>query len=395
MPSDCLAPIRRYGKTILKAAACLVVTAAIALVGHAAQPSDDKDRKKLAVLKHEISALQKQLRHTDSERGQQAEKLRKTEQKAAQIQQALRKLDLEVGALDTDLAGLADKKKILEIDKRKQAEMVARELSAAYRLGRQEPLKLLFNLENPDKVGRMLRYYQYMITARSDVLSNFKNTLSEIASVEAELLAKQGKLKESQAAFVTASDNLKMELDERKNLLATITRQAVNEKTRLSTLELEKRQLEKLIAKLEENIRNLSIPSDTPFVTQRGKLPWPVTGTVQHGFGATRNTSLVWSGWLLSAREASPVKAIHHGRVVFSDYLRGHGLMLIIDHGGGYLSLYAHNQMLLKEIGDWVTGGEDIARVGNTGGLAQSALYFEIRNKGKPVDPKTWLQPRK
>lgn len=365
------------------------------LDSYAAKPADGKDQKKLAVLKNDISVLQNQLRRTDSERGEQAEKLRKTEQKAAAIQQALRKLDVEIAALDTELAGLAGKKKALDLNKQAQASLVARELSAAYRLGGQEPLKLLFNLENPDKVGRMLRYYQYMITARSDVLANFKNTLSQLADVEAELLEKQEKLQESHAAFATASDNLEIELNERKSLLAAITQQAFDEKTRLGTLQLEKRQLEKLLAKLEENIRNLSIPSDTPFVTQRGKLPWPVTGTVAHSFGATRNTSLAWSGWLLNAQEARPVKAIHYGRVVFSDYLRGHGLMLIVDHGGGYLSLYAHNQMLLKEIGDWVTAGEEIARVGKTGGLQQSALYFEIRHKGKPVDPKTWLQPRK
>ena len=117
-------------------------------------------------------------------------------------------------------------------------------------------------------------------------------------------------------------------------------------------------------------------------------------GKLQHRFGTTRNASLKWSGWLLSAKQASPIHAIHHGRIIFSDYLRGHGLLLIVDHGEGYLSLYAHNQMLLKETGDWISSGEAIALSGNTGGLAINALYFEIRHKGKAVNPKIWLRPK-
>lgn len=123
-------------------------------------------------------------------------------------------------------------------------------------------------------------------------------------------------------------------------------------------------------------------------------MPWPVQGKIRNFFGQRRNADLHWSGWLLGARQATEVAAVHYGRVVFADYLRGHGLLLIIDHGEGYLSLYAHNQVLLKDIGNWVSTGEIIARVGNTGGLESSALYFEIRHRGKAVDPKPWLGPK-
>jgi septal ring factor EnvC (AmiA/AmiB activator) len=112
---------------------------------------------------------------------------------------------------------------------------------------------------------------------------------------------------------------------------------------------------------------------------------------VTQSYGSFRAQSLKWTGWLISASEGSPVTAVHTGRVAFSDYLRGHGLMLIVDHGDGYLSLYAHNRELLKQVGDWVQAGDRIALAGNSGGLTDSALYFEIRHNGRPQDPKAWL----
>ena len=187
---------------------------------------------------------------------------------------------------------------------------------------------------------------------------------------------------------------MKTEIKQRNALLKNSRQQINNEKGQLSKLNLERQQLESIIQALQNHVQNLNIPDSQPFSQRRGKLPWPVKGRVGHSFGSTRGSHLKWRGWLLNARSASPVKAIHHGRVVFSDYLRGQGLLVIVDHGDNYLSLYAHNQVLLKETGEWVHPGEVIAKVGNTGGLERSALYFEIRRNGKAVDPKRWLKPR-
>ena len=122
-------------------------------------------------------------------------------------------------------------------------------------------------------------------------------------------------------------------------------------------------------------------------------MPWPAGNKLIKKFGNAKiDGKITWEGILISAKAGTSVEAIHHGRVVFSDYLRGHGLLVIVDHGDGYMSLYAHNQSLLKETGDWVSSGETISRVGNTGGQAQAGLYFEIRHQGKPTDPIKWCR---
>ncbi len=356
--------------------------------------NNDNQEKRLKTLKKEISRLQKQLRRTDNKRDKLAAQLRQAELTAADTQLILDKLQVKITVINSELNALTERQKKLSVKKQQQAIVVGRELNAAYRLGQQEPLKLFFNLENPDDISRTLKYYEYMLEARTTILVEYKTTLDEIAELGVNLLEKKAIHKESQARVIESSAVLKKQLEERKQLLSVIGKQLNSDNKRLKNLQVEQNQLEQIIAKLNENIQRAFIPNDAPFVEQRGKLPWPVQGRIRNRFGSLRNANLKWSGWLLDAKQASSVNAIHYGRVVFSDYLRGHGLMLIVDHGEGYLSLYAHNQVLLKETGDWVSAGENIARVGDTGGLQKSALYFEIRHKGKAIDPKPWLKPK-
>jgi murein hydrolase activator len=355
---------------------------------------DDSDSKKLQLLKNEISHLQLQLRRADDKRDKLTTKLRETELKTTEIHRALKTLNRQINSLNKELGELSQRQKKLELRKNRQAQLVGKELSAAYQLGQQESLKMFFNLESPDKISRMLKYYEYLVEARTEIISNYKRTLEELADIEIDIYASRKTLEENQARLSKSSRELDEQLRDRRGLLTKINQQLSNDNGRLEKLKLERSQLEKILAKLKENIQQLSIPNEMPFIKQRGNLPWPVQGRIRNRFGTNRNANLKWSGWLLDAKQSSSVKAIHYGRVIFSDYLRGHGLILIIDHGGGYLSLYAHNQILLKETGDWVTSGENIAQVGNTGGLEKSALYFEIRHQGKAVDPKTWLKSK-
>lgn len=379
----------------------IVVLTAITLLGVTGITFSDtgiaasatKDSEKLKTLKDEISLLQKQLRDNDDKRNSLTSELRRIELKATDAQRALQELNRQISALNGELSALTQRQQQLQLKKQSQADIVSKELSAAYRLGQSEPLKLLFNLENPDQFNRMLKYYDYMIDARKQILIGYKNTLEEIATIEVSLLEKRQTLEVNQVQANDSARQVAEQLAERKTLLSRINKRFNNDQSRLTKLQLERDQLEQIIAKLEQQLQQLPIPKETPFAGQQGKLPWPVQGRIRHRYGSTRNGQLKWSGWLLEATPSSAVKAIHYGRVVFSDYLRGHGLLLIVDHGEGYLSLYAHNQILLKETGDWVASGEAIAQVGNTGGLERSALYFEIRHRGKAVDPNRWLKP--
>ena len=352
------------------------------------------EQAKLENLSSEITQLQKKLRVTRTERDKSAARLRAIELQSAKTRRSVLSLDKETRLLGKELGKLYSQQMQLDGQRRRQAGKVAQELSAAYRLGREEPLKVLLNMENPEEIGRTLKYYEHVVKARSKILEDYQKTIRELDEVEQALLDKQNALADKKVALLAIQLTLSDEKKQRGALLQGSRRQIKSEEGRISKLNLERKQLESIIQALQKHVQNLKIPDNQPFSQQRGKLPWPVKGRVGHSFGSARGSHLKWRGWLLNARDASPVQSIHHGRVVFSDYLRGQGLLVIVDHGDNYLSLYAHNQVLLKETGDWVHPGEVIAKVGNTGGLERSALYFEIRRKGKAVDPKRWLKPR-
>ena len=352
------------------------------------------EQAKLETLSSEISQLQKKLRITRTERDKSAARLRAIELQSAETRRGVLKLDKEIRLLGTELSKLYSQQKQLDNQRHRQAGQVAQELSAAYRLGREEPLKVLLNMENPEEIGRTLKYYEHIVKARSKILEDYQSTIRELDTVEQALLSKQNALADKKGQLLAIQQTLSNEKKQRSALLQGSRQQIKSKEGRITKLNLERKQLESIISALQKHLKNLKIPDNQPFSQRRGKLPWPVKGRVGHSFGSARGSHLKWHGWLLNARDASPVKAIHHGRVVFSDYLRGQGLLVIVDHGDNYLSLYAHNQVLLKETGDWVHPGEVIAKVGNTGGLERSALYFEIRRKGKAIDPKRWLKPR-
>ncbi|OUS14952.1 hypothetical protein A9Q88_12745 [Gammaproteobacteria bacterium 50_400_T64] len=352
------------------------------------------EQAKIDTLSSEISQLQKKLRVTRTERDKSAARLRAIELQSAETRRSVLNLDKEIRSLGKELSKLYSQQKQLDDQRSRQAGQVAQELAAAYRLGREEPLKVLLNMENPEEIGRTLKYYEHVVKARSKILEDYQATIRELDEVEQSLLNKQNALADKKVQLFAIQQILNDEKKQRSVLLQGSRRQIKSEEGRITKLNLERQQLESIIQALQKHVQNLDIPDNKPFSQRRGKLPWPVKGRVGHSFGSARGSHLKWHGWLLNARDASPVKSIHHGRVVFSDYLRGQGLLVIVDHGDNYLSLYAHNQVLLKETGDWVHPGEVIAKVGNTGGLERSALYFEIRRKGKAVDPKRWLKPR-
>ena len=212
-----------------------------------------------------------------------------------------------------------------------------------------------------------------------------------VQKVSAEKLA----LNQSKEKLVERQRQVVAGQQQRKKALAALSASLKTDRQRLNKMTRERKDLEQLLSAVEEAINDIKVPNDyRPFAQRKGKLAWPLKGRIRAGFGNPRSGSLRWEGWLIQANSGTPVKAVHHGRVVFADYLRGFGLLSIIDHGDDYMTLYAHNRDLLKEVGDWVLPGEVLAYAGNSGGREESALYFEIRRKGKPHDPKVWLARR-
>lgn len=390
-------------------------------------------QKTLGTLQAERSGVQKELRTTETEMG-------KLEKQVEALQKELKKTEGELERLDGEKAKL-------QAARVEQQRLIAIQARAAYQSGRQEYLKLLLNQQNPEKFARTLTYYDYLSQARLEQLKRFNQTLQKLAGVEkdinlqqAQLLVQQGNLdsqredldkvrKERQVALAKLNDQYKQgdqKLQARqqdqedlakvlKTIEETLARQAreaeeARQKALLAAQEAEqRRQREAAAAAAREAPTPAPQAPRAPtgpmvsssgesfggaFASARGKLPWPVDGRMLARFGETRGDDVrtKWDGVMISASAGSQVHAVHGGRVVFADWLRGAGLLVILDHGNGYLSLYGHNQTLLKSAGDVVKAGDAIATVGTSGGQSTPALYFAIRQQGKPTDPSQWCR---
>ncbi|MEH6469202.1 MAG: peptidoglycan DD-metalloendopeptidase family protein [Porticoccus sp.] len=353
---------------------------------------EKEDRIKLKTISQDIAKLQQSIKGSSKQQDALNKALRKSELASADINLKITTLEKKLKSLKTELSQLHLEQTTLEISRKSQQTMISKQITAAYYLGREEPIKLLLNQETPDRLSRTLKYYDYFLRARGEKLNQYRETLASLNKVETSISDHQLALSENRDTLKQEQQQLIERQQARREVLAQLNKQLSGSKQALNKLTAEHSRLESVLKSLQESIAKLSLPSaEQSFAGQRGYLPWPVSGQLSKYFGASRNASITWNGWLLKAKEGSPVNTIHHGRVIFSNYLRGHGLLMIIDHGDGYMSLYAHNQVLLKETGEWVLTGETIAKVGNSGGRDEHALYFEIRHKGKPTNPKHWL----
>lgn len=350
------------------------------------------DKNKLSKIKQDIISLEKSIKGSDEKKGSLNSELKKSELESASINKKISLLEKTLKTLQSELVTLKKGQKNLDASRKNQQALISQQMTSAYRLGNEESIKLLLNQEDPETISRTLKYYAYFLRARTVKLDHYRETLLSLKQVETSIIDRQTQLSANRSSLKQQQQQLIQQLQQRRQVLTQLNQKISNSKQQLNKLNTERSKLESVLKSLEQGIAKLSLPStDKPFETYKGKLPWPVSGRLSKYFGSTRNTNIRWNGWLLKANEGAPVRAIHYGRIIFSDYLRGHGLLTIIDHGDGYMSLYAHNQVLLKETGEWVLPNETIAKVGNTGGQEDHALYFEIRHNGKPTNPKRWL----
>lgn len=273
---------------------------------------------------------------------------------------------------------------------------LAGELRAAYVNGREEQLKLLLNQQDPSSVGRMLAYYGYFGRARAERIDSIRDQLEHLALVRERIASEGKRLGELEARQEQELASLRAAQVNRSTAVAAIDAQIKSQGGELKRLESQARGLEKLITELRKALDNPPVAKQAPFEPLRGKLPWPVPqGKVLARFGQPRaGGSLRWQGMLIGTARGARVRAPFAGRVAYADWLPGLGLMIVLDHGGGYLSLYGHNDQLFRKVGDSVAAGDVIGSVGDSGGSDQAALYFEVRRGREPVNPETWLQRR-
>ena len=386
-------------------------------------------KKLLGKLQEEKSGVQKDLKGTETEMG-------KLEKQVDALQKEMKKSESELQRLDTE-------KKKLQSARTEQQQLIATQARAAYQNGRQEYLKLLLNQQNPEKFARTLTYYDYLSQARLEQLKNFNETLRQLANVEQDIALQQAQLLVQKSSLDSQRDELEKVRKERQQVLVKLNSDVKARDQKLQAREQDQADLSKVLKTIEETLARqareaeearqkaliaqqeaekkrlreaqadatdaprkparstpgalVSSSGETfggPFGSTRGKLPWPVDGRLLARFGESRgdDARAKWDGVMISASAGSQVHAVHGGRVVFADWLRGAGLLVILDHGNGYLSLYGHNQTLLKSAGDVVKAGESISTVGNSGGQDTPALYFAIRQQGHPSDPAQWCR---
>ena len=357
--------------------------------------ADDKQQARLDDLKRSITSLEKKLIASDKEKDSIQSELKKVEIEASQINRNLRQLRKKITGVENKLTGLSQQETELQNDIALQSGAIVDQISAAYKLGNQEPIKLLLNQEDPQKIARVFKYYGYFLQARTEKIQRYMADVNKLSEVIEDINRQKLELTKSRAALETGQEKLRGRVAKRSGTLSALQASLRTDKKKLGSLQKERGKLEEILSAVEEAVTDMKLPKNyQPFVSRKGKLKWPLKGRVAHSYGSPRSGELRWEGWLISAKAGAAVNAVHNGRVVFSNYLRGFGLLIILDHGDGYMTLYAHNQELLKDTGDWVQSSETLARAGDTGGLSKPALYFEIRKQGKPADPKSWLGKR-
>ncbi len=378
-------PIRRFLPLVL----------IFPLMAAADDPNPAKAEADLKAVRTQIDKVKADLERDAGRRDQLTKELEESEKTVGAARGELDKLRRERAEHSARRAELAAQRRTQEAALAKDRGALSGQIRAASMIGQQEPLKLLLSQRDPGQAGRVLVYYQYFGRARASQIAAIDAHLGELATLDQGLAAEEERLTALEEQQKGEVAKLQAARERRGRALVTLDTESKNRAKELDRLKDQQDGLEKLVRELRralERIEKFPTDSKDAFAKLKGKLAWPVAGKLVATYGQTRAGGVKWDGVLLAGEQGTPVRAIYHGRVVFADWLAGLGLLTIIDHGDGYLSLYGHNERLYKEVGERVTAGDTIATLGDSGGRPRPELYFEIRKAGKPVDPRPWFK---
>ena len=381
---------------------------AVALAGFAlaggvrAQDVDEAQRKaqeaqtakKLDDVRAQIKALTEQRRASTGERDEATRALREKELALAAVAKDVRGLDDKLVAQQQRLDDLGHERADLETKLAARRADLAKLLRSAYALGNHEELKLLLQQDDVAAIARALAYHRYFQRAQLERIDALRGEMRHLVEVEDSIHAATAELAATREARNAEGARLESERGEREKLVADLEGKLKAQGAQIASLGRNETELSTLLERLRDVFADIpqQIKGEESFAAQRGKLRWPLQGRVVSAFGASDDAGRRSSGVLLAAKSGTPVRAISHGRVAFADWLRGYGLVIIVDHGDGYLSLYGCNETLLKDVGDWVDADDTIATSGASGGQKAPGLYFELRAKGQAIDPRGWMR---
>lgn len=361
----------------------------------AAPSAEERDaQSKLETTRAEIRKLAEQRRQTEAEKGGIAAELRERETRIAAIARELRLLEEKLAEQQQALTALQARQRELDDKLKTQRDALAALLRSAYALGRHEELKLILQQTEVATTSRVLAYHRYFQRARTDRIGELLADLADLAQVQQAIEAQVTQITTTRSERNAESARLDAERVERRSMLDGLDASLRDQGERLAALGKDEAALLDLLERLRDVFADIpkQLQAAEPFATRRGRLPWPLTGKVAVGFGSSDDSGRAISGIVVAADNGAEIRAVSHGRVAYADWLKGYGLILILDHGDGYMSLYGYNETLLKDVGDWVDAGEPIATAGASGGRRTTGLYFELRARGKPLDPRGWLK---
>jgi murein hydrolase activator len=365
--------------------------------GGAARPAQPKDsaqaNSKLAAVRARIAALTNHLGDELKQRDALSARLREADLAITTQRQRVDSLRIEQAAVERHRTELRIEQEHAQAELQEQRAALAAQVRAAYMIGRQEQLKLLLNQSNPASLGRTLTYYGYFAEARSGKIESIQAQMSRLQQLQLEIDQQSAELLTLQEAAGREMANLAQARADRAAALAALSKQVVSGNQELADLKREEQAVESLVAELARVMQDFPVDPSQSFDAMRGKLPWPVPGRVTAHYQEQHDNSapgVRWNGEMIEAARGAKVRAPYFGRVVYADWLQGLGLLLIIGHSGGYMTLYGHAEVLYKSVGDWVAPGDVIAALSDANAAPQ--LYFEIREGRKTVDPKAWLR---
>ena len=385
-------------RRIFRVATLVLVAAPLVLAPGgitATEPNPAKAEAELKAVRSQIDKVRAAMERDAGRRDKLTREIEESEQTVGAARDQLEKLRRERAIHATRRAELAAERGRQEAELARDRGALAGQIRAAQMIGQQEPLKLLLNQRDPAQTGRVLVYYQYFGRARASQIAEIDAHLAELGKLEGELAAEDERLAALEDQQKSELSRLTDARARRGRALVSLEEESKNRAKELDRLKEQQGGLEKLVRELRralERVEKFPTDSKDAFARLRGRLAWPVTGKLVASFGQTRAGGVKWDGMLLTGTQGAPVRAVYHGRIVYADWLSGLGLLIIIDHGDGYLSLYGHNERLYKDVGERVTAGDTIATLGDSGGRPRPELYFEIRKGGRPIDPRPWFK---
>ncbi|RUO69461.1 murein hydrolase activator EnvC family protein [Idiomarina ramblicola] len=355
---------------------------------------DDKasTEAEIQAVNDELAERIKAIEERSSALNSTEQQLRDLEIRTAEIAGSLRQTQTELKQINQEITDSEQRRNELQQKQKQQVALLEDQLVSAYMNGNHDFLKMLLNQQDPGQFERTLSYYQYLNTARVEEIEVIQRTQKEITALTEELKQQQSQLASLQEQQQKQRAQLEQQQHRQEDKLAELQQQQRKDRSRVNQLEQSREQLEQVLRAIENALAQQKDVQLVGLQAVKNQLNWPSDGDVKRLFGQRREGPVDWKGVLIEGNNGQSVRSIANGRVVYADWLRGFGLVIVIDHGESYMSLYGHNQTLTKAVGDKVRKDEEIALMGQSGSRNSAALYFEIRHQGRPQNPSNWIR---